>query len=447
MVRARRASAASTGETGETGAIAVVVAFFAVVTFGFAAIVVDLGSARNDRVNLQTTADAAALAATNTLYAAGTPVPDLTAAVTAAKAYASDNAGVTASEWASCTDAARPAGYLVPAGGTPCISFSPSLTRPGRVRVALPVRATNSYFSGALSLGTPKVSATAEADVRVDGVSPCALCVIGTQAHALSQGDVIVNGGDIYVNGSLSIGSNGVSSSTGSIYVQGAVSGSNYSPAPKPGPVLVDPLAKHALPLPPTYGGLATTPKTDPCTQGPGIYGTWSLPSNATCTLSAGLYVIAGSSTTSGNGTWNLAGNSNASITGTGVTLYFTCGTPSAPRACAAGESGANLDASGQASVVLSGPTSGPLWGMTLVYDRASTATYRMTGNATSSIAGSVYMASGTAIMSGNGCLTAYATLVIVGDVHPNGNSSCMKVTYDPSRAPQTPADNLRLTK
>lgn len=431
----------------ESGAVAVIAALFTVVMFGFAAIVVDLAQAREVRVRLQTTADAAALAATNRMYEAGTPVPDITAAVTAARSYATANAGVTDAEWASCTDPSRPAGYLVPAGSTPCISFTPNLTRPARVRVSIPLRQTTSYFSSTVGIGTPRVGAVAEADVRVDGRAPCALCIVGTQAHSLSQGDVFVNGGDLYVNGGLSIGSNGISNSTGNIYVQGAVTGTNYSPMPQPGPFLKDPLAAHELPAHPTFGLTSTAPKTDPCTQGPGIYGTWSLPSNANCTLSPGLYVIAGSSASTGSSTWNLAGNSGAAITGNGVTLYFTCGTPSLPKPCLPGESGANLDASGQAAVNLSGPPSGALWGLTLLYDRNSTAVYRMTGNASSSIAGTVYMANGTAIMNGGGCLTAYATLVIVGDVQPNGNSSCMKVTYDPVRAAQTPADNLRLTR
>ncbi len=425
----------------ESGAVAIVVAFLSVVMFGFAAIVVDLGQARTTRVQLQTAADAAALAATNTLYAAGTPVPDVVGAVLAATRYADRNAGVTAIEWAACTDPSRPAEYVVPAGVSPCISFFPNLTRPGRVRVALPTRSTTSYFSGALGLRTPSVSAAAEADVRVDGRSPCALCVLGTGTHAISQGNVVIKGGDIHFNGNVSLGSNGITSADGAIVIQGTFSGGSYSPTPKAGPLMTDPLASYPLPQPPTYGGLPTTPKSDPCTQGPGVYGAWSIQGSATCTLSPGLYVVAGGSSTS----WKLAGS--GTLRGTGVTLLFTCGTSAAPRNCNVGETGASLDGTGESTVTMSAPTAGVLQGYTVVYDRNSIASYRMAGNAVSTIRGSVYMRKGTTVMTGNGCLATYSVLIIVGDLAASGDSSCLNATYDPTTAAQAPADNLRLTK
>ena len=428
----------------EAGAVAVVVAAFSVLMFGFAAIVVDLGQARDLRVQMQTTADAAVLAATNATYAAGTPVPDLDAAVTAAKSYATDNLGVTAAQWASCTDPAKPSGYVA-SSSTPCISFSPSLTRPGRVRVALPVRSVASVFSGAIGKAPPTIGAAAEADIRVDGRAPCALCILGTGSHNLQQGDVYVRGGDIYVNGSITIGTNGITAAdTGAnILVQGTATGSgSYQPAPKTGsPALTDPLGTYPWPQPPSYGGLSTSPKTDPCTQGPGIYGSVAMSGNVPCTLSPGLYVIAGGSGT----TWSMSGS--APTTGTGVTLFFTCGTPTTPRNCNAGEVGASLDGSGGRTLTLTAPTSGPLWGFTLVYDRNNNATYEMAGNASSVITGSVYMPASKMIMSGGGCVATYATLVIIGDLGYNGNNTCLKATYDSTKGAQVAPDNLRLTK
>jgi Flp pilus assembly protein TadG len=52
----------------ESGAIAVLVAFSATLLFVLAALVVDLGLARDDHRASQNAADASALAATNVLY-------------------------------------------------------------------------------------------------------------------------------------------------------------------------------------------------------------------------------------------------------------------------------------------------------------------------------------------------------------------------------------------
>ena len=448
-VRARLSSWRRSRSRNESGAVAIVVAAFSVALFGFAAIVVDLGQARDLRVQMQTTADAAALAATNAIYASGTPEPNVAQAVATAKAYATDNLGVTSAQWASCTDPGRPTGYLSAAGETPCISFSPSLTRPGRVRVAVPTRTVASVFSGALGMSPPPIRAVAEADVRVDGKAPCALCVLGSGSHNIQQGDVTVRGGDVYVNGSLTTGANGITAADpgANIYVQGTASGSGtFQPAPKTGsPALADPLATYPWPQPPTYAVPPTLPalsaKTDPCTQGPGIYGSVAMTGNTPCTLSPGLYVIAGGSGT----TWSMSGN--APTTGTGVTLFFTCGTSSTPRNCNPGEVGASLDGSGGRTLTLTAPTSGPLWGFTLVYDRNNTAPYVMAGNSTSTITGSVYMPSSKMVMSGGGCVATYATLVIVGDLGYNGNNTCLKATYDASKGAQVVPDNLRLTK
>ena len=57
----------------DKGAVAVMTAVLAVLLFGMAALVVDLGIARDNRRQAQNTADAAALAAANALYAKDSP--------------------------------------------------------------------------------------------------------------------------------------------------------------------------------------------------------------------------------------------------------------------------------------------------------------------------------------------------------------------------------------
>ena len=91
----------------DRGAVALLTGLLAVVLFGMAAFVVDLGVARDNRRQAQNTADAAALAAANALYATRAPnlnqPGDFAAAVDAAKSYAAKNYGTTASEWAGCS--------------------------------------------------------------------------------------------------------------------------------------------------------------------------------------------------------------------------------------------------------------------------------------------------------------------------------------------------------
>ncbi len=99
-----------------------------------------------------------------------------------------------------------------------------------------------------------------------------------------------------------------------------------------PGPKILDPFADKVLPGSTYFSGM---PKTNPCTQGPGIYNVdYRLANNQVCTLQAGLYVFTGS----------LSLNNTSKLLGTGVSLYFTCRTGTMPRACnsngGVGESG-----------------------------------------------------------------------------------------------------------
>jgi hypothetical protein len=371
--------------------------------------------------------------------------------VTAAKDYAQLNAGVTAADWATCTDTGRPSGYV--ASPTPCISFYPSLTRPGRVRVLLPVRAGTSYFSGIVGVTPPSLTALSEADIRINKPVTCGLCVLNSGTHDLGQGDVRVYGGSISFNGSLTVGSNGILAGNGSILVEGTTTGRQYAtPQPIDGsPHVDDPLAAYPLPTAPPYASLIPlTVKTNPCTGGPGVYGAFNFPSGVSCVLSPGLYVIAAASTATGTPTWDLSGSTGTQLKGTGVTLLFTCGTPAAPRECSSVspyESGASLGVTGSASVDLSAPPTGLLAGFTVIFDRNSTARYKVSGGGSSTITGTVYMRRGTAMMNGNGCIDSYSVLFVAGDLVTNGNGSCLNMTYVPSQSAQLQPDELHLTR
>ena len=90
---------------GDRGAIAVVVAVFAVVAFGFGALVVDLGYARLLKMRAQDAADSAALAGAAALFAGGS-VADFDEAVLQAQARAVEAMDPAYGlEWSDCLPA------------------------------------------------------------------------------------------------------------------------------------------------------------------------------------------------------------------------------------------------------------------------------------------------------------------------------------------------------
>ena len=81
----------------DAGAAAIItVLLMSVVLIGLASIVVELGLARDTRRQAQNAADAAALAAGNSLTSGG----NTTTAIAAAKSLAAKNFGTTATDWA-----------------------------------------------------------------------------------------------------------------------------------------------------------------------------------------------------------------------------------------------------------------------------------------------------------------------------------------------------------
>lgn len=418
----------------ENGAIAVVAAVLSLSLFVLASLVVDLGNARDVRREAQAAADASALAAANELYLNGGIVPRTAQAFAAAKTYAAANYGVTAAEWSSCTDPVH-LPYLFDSS-VPCISFDQA-AQPTTVRVKLPVKKVGTPFASLIGVRTVDVAAKAHASLTLRQKPRCGLCVLGTGTHDLQNGDISVTNGDLYANGSVNAGSNGVVTSTGgTISVQGTASGSHYSPAPATGqPLVADPLIR--LPLPPDMSSLPAGAKSNPCTQGPGYYGAVTV--NGPCPLSAGLYVISGSAAI-----WSVGGGGN--ISGTGVTLYFTCGTQTAPASCASGATGATLATSGGGMVTTSAPTTGPLAGLALVADRNNNATFSFTGNGTLGSIGTVYLPAATLELKGNGC-TDLAALVVIKDVSMAGNPACLKTSYDANQNFSPAPTDMHLTQ
>jgi len=414
----------------EAGAVAVVVAVSAVLLFILAALVVDLGLARDDRRQSQAAADASALAAANVLYPNsnictlvnpnGTKnVPCYADAAKAAKDYASVNWGVTSADWAACTD---PNGYWYPAGYSPCITFADASllktqpAHPTEVRVAAPIQNLKTGFGVFAGTQNIKISTVARAGVSSASANKCALCFLGS--IDAGNADFTVTGGGIQVNGGLSIGSTAFWTAS-SIGASGTVSGSHYTPAVTTTPTFTDPLASMALP---TLTGTAF-PSVHSCTTSinPGIYSTLTLGNKDKCTLNPGKYVIVGK--------W-LLGN-NSVLSGNGVTLYFTCGTVASPHVCTNSDTTSNsgwIDGKNGTITISAGATGST--GYAIIYDRLNPqATLGLQGNGGTSITGGVYAPKAKLDFNGNSCFGfSGGPIVVLGVIKANGTKSCVNV-------------------
>jgi Flp pilus assembly protein TadG len=420
----------------ERGAVALLSAALAVVLFLVAALVVDLGFARDLRRQSQNAADASALAGANVLYLT-TPTcstgPCSPAALSEIKAYAQRNLGVTAADWAACRDSGALT-YRPEQGttGNTCISFDQQ-ARPTKVRVRVPDQEMRTAFGMFAGTSRISVSAMAAAALTPGQRVECTICVIGAGTHDIGNGNLTVNGGGIHVNGNLSGGPNSEVRASGPITVQGTASAGVFSPLPTVGPQIGDPLA--SLTLPPAAAASLTAKTGNPCTSGPGRYDGYSWSNNANCSLPAGLYVVTGA--------WNL-GN-NTVLGGTGVTLYFTCGTRTAVVACSsAGQAGGMFDGSNGNPQVTANASS-PIPGMAIVYDRNNTSDLRMQGNGSGNVTGTIYAARSRLYANGNSCMTVNSGSIVVGDVYNNGNRSCITVNNGSTQVYVQDPDSLHL--
>ena len=411
----------------DSGAVAILAAIFAVVMFGFAAIVVDLGAARATRGSAQKSADASALAAANVLYPPAQTVADIPAAVQAAKQYALANYGTAASEWAGCSDAERLA--HVPLGGTECISFDQAVS-PTRLRVRIPARDVASFFGGIVGYNGLTISAVAE--VTVDAQPPaCVLCVLRPVLnHNFDRDDLRVQGGTVWVNGNVDLGGSGRISTTGNAAtnVEGTVdrpdrvSGVLNQSA---GPV-TDPVADDATGFLSDLASYPTTPvKTNPCSDGPGYYAAVTVPSGGgPCTLSpdpvtgANLYIF--------RGTLNVA--KDRTLVTSGVTLYFPCG--NAGTCASAGQGRLDLRTD---NFALTAPTTGPRTGLAVLYDRVNNAALKLAGkSASGDITGTVYAPAADLDMPKACGSSPFVSMVVVGEITSKEN--CLSLSYDASK-------------
>jgi hypothetical protein len=271
----------------DEGAIAIVVALFAIVLFGFAALVVDVGNASDVRAQASAAADAGALAGERALATwtntPGNTTPDATfeqSLFDKVKEAVDATYPVDDSAWTSCTDAVP--SEFTPIAASQCIQFMVTSSADGiatrsAVRVRIPERKVPSTFGGIFGASSISVSPIAAARAGQDPPSSCRAC-------------------DPRLDDT---------------------SGQPVSQATLPDSV------RNSLPDPSTVTAAPAVDPTTGCPTGPGLFTAdvnVVMPDNVTpCVLPAGLYVFDDSAL-------KVTGN----LQGTGVTLVFY-GTSSQP--------------------------------------------------------------------------------------------------------------------
>lgn len=397
MLRRRNAS--------ERGAVAVLTAILSICLFLMAAFVIDIGQARDTRRQAQNAADASALAGANALFPSsslcttpsGSAPPCITDAIGAVKLFATNNYNVTAAEWTSCTDPQKPAGYVTVSGQTPCISFD-STTAPTKVRVNVPTRTITSGI-GKLT-GVPTIAVKSAAETNVSAGAKCALCFLGNVDT--NNTDFTVSGGSIAVKGSIDAGPNSNWQAT-AISVTGTVSGGTFTPPYTTVASVTDPFSSMTLPIP-TSSYTSTASHSDPCTEGPGVYGDVTLP-NSACQLSPGIYVITGA--------WAAKNNTVLTNKPGGVTLYL--------------KPTGSLDLK-NGSMTLTPALTGATSGFVLLADRTNTNALTLQGNGSTELTGKVYAAGAQLSFNGNSCFGFSGGPIVVAGAGSVGNHSCVTV-------------------
>jgi hypothetical protein len=422
-------------QEADSGAIAIMVAVLSLVLFGFGALVVDLGMARDHKRQAQAASDSASLAGAGFLARAEGSDAQLVARV---KDFADTAYGVSAAEWQGCTDG----GALTKkpdasSHSNSCISYDKSTKL---VRVVMPGRQQPSFFAGVLGVENARVGASAVATWDNSTNASCVVCILGN--YDGQNGTLSAPNGGIAVNGTVGQNPQGVIQGNGVFFAcNSAVAPPNPPPcSPSKGSVTPAPdsIAKFADPFAslwlPGDSGLAPAGSTWPTLGSPVLpdaaaVGTCSpdvYRSVSRCTrFLPGTYVIVGDAKLAGQG--NVAASS-------GVLFYMGCEHNKKVKnkdpddfrweVCDAGEAGGSISEAGGATYTISGLTSGPYKGFVVIFDRHNTQTWTTVGGSGSSLSGSVYGVNVTVVAKGTPGGTTVSGVLVVKSVSFSGQDT-----------------------
>lgn len=366
----------------ESGSIMPMVALVMVVLGGVAALAIDAGSLYALDNKLQSSADAAALAAISQVRGTPQEVRDAALAITATNLPAAVHGSALAEsdieigEW-------DPDARVFTAGIDP----------PNAVRVIIR-RTTDTgnpapaFFAHLMGIGSVDIVAEAIAAEAREPVCVLSLAPDDMGIFINSNSELLAHRCSAHVHSadsSTAIDSNSGSSLTAAEFcVKGDYSGRGYTPAPETGcDPLDDPLAEL---MPPSIAG-------DPCdysdtliepsqveTLYPGVYCDSFEINGGTAYFEPGIYVF-------DDIEFKIA--SSGTVIGDGVSIYLT-------------GDGAHLDFNSSSTVQLSAPTIGEMAGILIFEDRSNSIgnAHTLNSSSTSAFEGTVYLPRGTLMLN-----------------------------------------------
>lgn len=412
----------------DSGAIAILVAVLATVLFAFAAIVVDLGYARDLSSQAQDAVDSAALAGMGDLYDDPPGAPQFQKSVDAIKGIAyqdSLSSSYTTIEakaaWSACQAPSPGPGWTQgpsSESGTSCILFN-SNTGPTMVRVVLPPVHADSFFGGLIGYAGMNVSASAKAQAFDTNIRDCSLCI---SSSLVTSGSILVDG-----DGSLKAGS-GTVQGAGFVTVSGGGDVAFMkTPNPRRGPYSPDPILIDTVEDPLVgKGDLIPLPRnrSDDFVCGAPAAAVLlaghtyrNVTVNGPCSVQDGTVVVTGTMTLDGP---------TARLTADRATLFFGCvSRRNRARACRTGQAGGSLIVGADAHLQISGADFN---GLGLAFDSRNSAGMTVFGTLQADQA-DVYTALGGVTVNDIGVVDVVDGLVSVGSVTVASSAGTLHVS------------------
>ena len=381
------------------GQVFVLSALSMVVLMGFAAVAIDVGSLWNTKRQMQTAADAAAVAGARELKNGNSP-DDAAKTDAAQNGFQNDKNGIKV----TVNHPPKSGGYIA---DNTAVETIISQSRP-------------TFFMKVLKISSVAVSARA---VARSGKSTGCMWVMDPSANG-----ALTISGSASINSSCGVMVNSSSSDALDLSGSGCITGGaeidlvgNYknnsscvlSPVPNTGVATIsDPFA--SVPAPNTGGGCDYNKLTvtGTMTLNPGKYcGGITISGTAnSAILNPGMYILAGGGLTVSGG---------AGIQGNGVTFYNTNGQGGG------GSSYSPIVVSGGSGTSLNAPTSGTYQGLLFFEDRSITSTAQNTisGGSNAQINGALYFLHSPLVYSGGSNNTPSTTQVVADTVTISGPS------------------------
>jgi len=408
----------------ERGSVALMGALYMTPLLTGAAIAIEFTNWGTTKVQLQRTADIAAIAGVQSFNVS-------------ASAEAAAGAAVKMAELNSLAGGARTynASTKVMAGTAEASTVTAQVTAGTRNTSSTAVKVTvtkrvpfqMAQYFGLGTLINLSAVAQAETEPSPQGTGPACMLALRQDGTGIrAQGSVLVNltGCSLRSNAAIATGGSGQMSASG-FYASGSVTGDLRVGAKYPNvPVLADPYAgraalQSALNAASGAGGPAFSVKPSQTqTLSPGTWSSWDISGNLT--LKPGLYVVSGT----------ISLGSQAKLVGNDVTII----------------AGGSFNTNGGAAVTLTAATEqvakdGAMAG--IVFASNSTADSAFLGNTSPSMTGVVYYPNGnmdfggTAVGGGNGCLQVVAASLPLNG-NPTLGSTCAGYNVSSINLPPT---------